>query len=135
VHAVTHASRQTTLACQCVTSESALRDVLRQNCAFYPLTQPDTHPGPMTSQRGSGCHGGPCSSTNIHLAQGSRLGMGALAAEELLVAFLLLKRIFSLDDSDKVEVLERSDDRLCPTYRSPSLSFMNALPPGKPRSH
>ena len=29
--------------------------------------------------------------------------MGALAAEELLVAFLLLKRIFSLDDSDNAQ--------------------------------
>jgi hypothetical protein len=40
---------------------------------------------------------------NEYPLSAARLGMGALAAEELLLAFLLLKRIFSLGDSDNAQ--------------------------------
>jgi hypothetical protein len=125
-------------------SRHSRRDVLRQNCAFYPLTQPDTccvHPGPMTSQYGSGCHGGPCSSTNIHLAQ-----------PDSAWAHWRQKNCCSLSDMSLFPLAQahlqsgrlgqRSDDRLCPTYRdrSPSLSFMlyrlgSRAPTSSPAEH
>jgi hypothetical protein len=57
--------------------------------------------------------------------------MGALAAEELLLAFLLLKRIFSLDDSDNAQ----TTGFVLPTGHLLCLSCFTACRSGKPRSH
>jgi hypothetical protein len=59
-------------------------------------------------------------------AQGSRLGMGALAAEELLLAFLLLKRIFSLDDSDSLNAQTTGFQVVLPTGHLLCLSCFTA---------